>query len=150
MVRKVPRCFNWILANAFVGPVVRISPDEIHLADSDNYEKLYYIGSKAPSKAPYFYDAFGFKVAAFGTTGNELHRVRRAAISPAFSRKVCLQLESVVQEKATRLVSRMNDLLDEGKPVDLHHGFRALAVDVVTDFAFDHDYKQLDSPNFWY
>jgi hypothetical protein len=115
------------------GSVVRISPDEIHLADPENYEKLHYIGSKAPSKAPYFYDAFGLKTAAFGTTSNELHRVRRAAISPAFSRKAVLQLEDIVQEKTAKLISRMKDLLDEGKPVDLHHGFRALSVDIITD-----------------
>ncbi|KFY83897.1 hypothetical protein V500_09804 [Pseudogymnoascus sp. VKM F-4518 (FW-2643)] len=130
------------------GPVVRISPDEIHLADPENYEKLHYIGSKAPSKAPYFYDAFGLKTAAFGTTSNEIHRVRRAAISPAFSRKAVLELESIVQEKSTKLNSRIKDLLDEGKPVDLHHGFRALSVDIVTDYSFDNDYKQLDSPTF--
>lgn len=109
---------------------------------------MHYIGSKAPSKAPYFYDAFGLKTAAFGTTSNELHRVRRSAIGPAFSRKACLQLESIVQEKAAKLISRMRDLLNEGKSVDLHHGFRALSVDVITDFSFDNDYKQLDSPTF--
>ena len=42
----------------------------------------------------------------------------------------------------------MRDLLNEGKSVDLHHGFRALSVDVITDFSFDNDYKQLDSPTF--
>lgn len=127
---------------------MRISPEEIHLADPENYERLHHIGSKAPSKAPYFYDAFGLKTAAFGTTSNELHRIRRSAIGPAFSRKACLQLESIVQEKAAKLVRRMNVLLDEGKSVDLHHGFRALSVDVITDFSFDNDYKQLDSPTF--
>ncbi|CZR67799.1 related to cytochrome P450 CYP3/CYP5/CYP6/CYP9 subfamilies [Phialocephala subalpina] len=130
------------------GPVVRISPDEIHLADPENYEKLHYVGSKAPSKAPYFYDAFGLKIAAFGTTSNELHRIRRAAISPAFSRKAVLQLEDIVQEKTAKLINRIKDLLDEGKPVDLHHGFRALSVDIITDYSFDNDYKQLDSPTF--
>lgn len=137
-----------MIVNDWAGPVVRISPDEIHLADPENYEKLHYIGSKAPSKAPYFYDAFGLKTAAFGTTSNELHRVRRAAISPAFSRKAVLQLEDIVQEKTAKLISRIKDLLDEGKPVDLHHGFRALSVDIITDYSFDNDYKQLDSPTF--
>lgn len=136
------------MINVLTGPVIRISPDEIHLADPDNYEKVYYIGSKAPSKSPYFYDAFGLKTAAFGTTSNELHRVRRAAINPVFSRKAVLQLEDIVQEKTAKLISRMENLLAEGKPVDLHHGYRALSVDIITDYSFDDDYKQLDSPNF--
>jgi hypothetical protein len=130
------------------GPVVRISPEEIHLNDPENHEKIYYIGSTAPSKAVYFYGSFGMKTAAFATTDNALHRVRRAAIHPVFSRKAVLQLEDVVQAKAQKLVHRMEEFLSQSKPVDLHHGYRALAVDVVTDYSFDNCYNQLDSPNF--
>jgi len=128
------------------GPV--ISPDEIHLNDPGNYEKVYYIRFTAPSKAGYFYDAFGLKTAAFGTTDNALHRVRRAAINPVFSRKAVLQLEDVIQAKTQGLVHRMEDILSERKPVDLHHGYRALAVDIVTDYSFDNCYNQLDTPDF--
>jgi hypothetical protein len=134
--------------NVWTGPVVRISPTEIHLSDPDNYEKVYYIGKKAPSKAPYFYNGFGLKTAAFGTCPNELHRVRRAAINPVFSRKFVIQQENIVQEKTTKLINRIKSFLDEGKTVDLHHGYRALSVDIITDYSFDNDYKQLDSPNF--
>jgi hypothetical protein len=130
------------------GPIIRISPDEIHLIDPGNYEKVYYIRSTAPSKAGYFYDPFGLKTAAFGTTDNALHRVRRAAINPVFSRKAVLQLEDVIQAKTQKLVHRMEDILSEGKPVDLHHGYRALTVDIVTDYSFDNCYNQLDMPNF--
>lgn len=42
----------------------------------------------------------------------------------------------------------MEDLLTEGKPVDLHHGYRALSVDIVTDYSFDNCYNQLDAPSF--
>jgi hypothetical protein len=69
------------------GPVVRISPNEIHLSDLENYEKIYYIGSKAPSKAGYFYNAFGLHTAAFSTPGNELHCVRCSVLNLLFSRK---------------------------------------------------------------
>lgn len=130
------------------GPVVRISPDEIHLSDPDNYEKVYYVGSKAPSKAPYYYNAFGLKTAAFGTISNELHRVRRAAANPLFSRKAVLELENVVQSKVQKLIRRMNDRSSNTQPVDLHHGYRALAVDIISDYAFDNCYNQLDAPDF--
>ncbi len=88
------------------------------------------------------------KTAAFGTTSNELHRVRRAVINPVFSRKAVLQLEHIIQEKTAKLVSRMKGLVIQGKSVDLHHGYRALSVDVITDYSFDNDYQQLDSPTF--
>ncbi len=42
----------------------------------------------------------------------------------------------------------MKGLVIQGKSVDLHHGYRALSVDVITDYSFDNDYQQLDSPTF--
>lgn len=137
-----------LISMGLTGPIVRISPDEIHLSDPDNYEKIYYIGSKAPSKAGYFYSAFGLKTAAFGTLSNDLHRVRRGALNPLFSRKSVLELEGVVQSKVDKLLRCVGEELAQGEPVDLYHGFRALAVDVITDYSFDNCYNQLDTPDF--
>lgn len=88
------------------------------------------------------------RTAAFVTPSNELHRVRRAVANPVFSRKAVLGLEEVVQSKTKRLVSRIEEAISEAKPVDLHHGYRALAVDVITDYAFDNCYDQLEMVNF--
>jgi hypothetical protein len=125
---------------------VRISPNDIHLSDPENYEKIYYVGSKF-WKSPNFYGPFGLKTAAVTTLRNEVHRVRRAAINPLFSRKVVLDLEGVVQSKVQKLCRRLSETLRVGKPMDLHHGFRAVSVDVITDYAFDNCYNLLDSPS---
>lgn len=127
---------------------MRISPNEVHLSDAENYEKIYFIGSKAPSKAAYFYSAFGLKTAGFGTISNELHRVRRGALNPLFSKRAVLQLEDVVQAKVEKLMDSASHKLERGESVDLYHGFRALSVDVITDYAFDNCYNQLDTPDY--
>ncbi|ELR03254.1 hypothetical protein VC83_02379 [Pseudogymnoascus destructans] len=129
------------------GPVIRITPDEIHLADPDNYETIYHVGSKY-SKSSAFYRAFGSNSAAFTTASNELHRIRRAALNPLFSRKMVLQLEEVVQSKAQKLCRRLAEALVAGQPLDLHHGFRAVSVDVITDYAFDDCHNLLDRADF--
>lgn len=127
--------------------MVRITPDEIHLADPGNYERIYSVGSKY-SKAPGFYGAFGSNSAAFTTASNETHRVRRAALNPLFSRKMVLELEDVVQSKAQKLYQRLTDAVVARTALDLHHGFRAVSVDVITDYAFDNCYDLLDRPDF--
>jgi hypothetical protein len=126
--------------------VIRISPNDIHLSDPENYDKIYYVGSKF-WKSPNFYGPFGLKTAAVTTLRNEVHRVRRAAINPLFSRRVVLDLEGVVQLKVQWLCRRLSEALRAGKPMDLHHGFRAVSVDVITDYAFDNCFNLLDSPN---
>jgi cytochrome P450 len=134
-----------LIGGTWTGPIVRISPNEIHLSDPENYEKIYYIASRAPAKAGYFYNVFGLHTAAFHTPSNELHRVRRGALNPLFSRKAVQELEGLVQSKLVKLSRRVNEAVTDGKPVDLHHGFRALAVNVITNYTFDNCYNQLDT-----
>lgn len=125
------------------GPIVRITPDEVHLADADNYDKIYYIGTKY-WKSPNYYNALCVPHSSFGSTPNEIHRIRRGALNPMFSRQRVLELEGIVQEKANKVCWRMQAGVDQGKPVDLHHAFRAVSVDVISDFAFDGCYDFLD------
>jgi len=104
------------------------------------------VGSKF-WKSPHFYGSWGLNTAAVTTLRNEVHRVRRAAINPLFSRKVVLDLEGIVQSKVQKLCQRLSETLRVGKPMDLHHGFRAVSVDVITDYAFDNCYNLLDRPS---
>jgi hypothetical protein len=129
------------------GPIVRITPDEVSLSDPSNYEKIYSVGSKY-SKDPVFYDSFGTPEAAFNTASNELHRIRRAALNPMFSRKSVLELEDVVQEKVNKLCQRLEMGLEEGKAVDLHHGLMCVSADVLSEFAFDQCFNLLNEDDF--
>ena len=36
---------------------------------------------------------------------------------------------------------------NQGEEMDLHHGFRAVSVDVITDYALNKSYNLLDSPD---
>lgn len=68
-------------------------------------------------------------------------------INPMFSRKMVLELEDVVQEKAANLLRRMDAGILNKEPLDLHHAFRSVSVDVITDYAFDRSYNLLDTPD---
>ncbi|KAI9865656.1 MAG: hypothetical protein M1813_002114 [Trichoglossum hirsutum] len=129
------------------GPIIRITPSEIHLGDPENYEKIYHVGTKY-WKSPEFYGVFETGTSAFGTFSNELHRVRRAALSPLFSRKMVLSLEDIVQSKVQKLCDKAARMLNANQPVNLHNGFRAVSIDVLTDYAFDNCYNLLDQPGF--
>ena len=53
------------------GPVVRITPDEIHPSDPENCEKIYHVESRL-GKDPSFYGYFGADTATF-TTPNQTY-----------------------------------------------------------------------------
>ncbi|KAL5319155.1 hypothetical protein ACEPPN_012204 [Leptodophora sp. 'Broadleaf-Isolate-01'] len=128
------------------GPVVRIAPNEIHLADPDNYDKIYSLSSKF-YKDPLFYNALGVEV-MFTAIANNEHRQRRAPLDHFFSRRAVLGLEDIVQEKVKKLCRRMHDSLDASKPVDLRAGTRAVSIDVLSEYAFDDCWNHLDVEDF--
>ncbi|EYE93682.1 cytochrome P450 [Aspergillus ruber CBS 135680] len=129
------------------GPVIRITPNEVHLSDPKNLEKIYSIGSRY-GKHGDFYRAVGSERASLATESPEAHRIKRSAINPFFSRRKVLSLEEVVQGTAKKIVSRMQSAFETSGRLDLHYAFRAVSVDVITNYAFDESYKLLDAPDF--
>ncbi|KFY66112.1 hypothetical protein V496_02171 [Pseudogymnoascus sp. VKM F-4515 (FW-2607)] len=126
------------------GTVVRITPDEVHLSDPDNYEIINCVGTKFAKSSP-FYDSFGIGYSTFSSGPNDIHRIRRGMLNPFFSRQTVLSLESIVHSKADKLINLLNTKLPKHQAVDLHHAFRAISVDVITDYAFGHCYNLLDT-----
>ncbi|KAF2171562.1 hypothetical protein M409DRAFT_18674 [Zasmidium cellare ATCC 36951] len=127
------------------GPIVRITPEEVHIAaDADSYDRIYHVGSKY-SKSPNFYNALCAPYSSFGALSNEVHRLRRGAMNPMFSRQKVLDLESIVQEKAGKVCRSMQIGIESGQPVNLHQIFRAVSVDVASEYAFDRCYDFLEA-----
>jgi cytochrome P450 len=126
------------------GPIVRIDPNEVHLAaDADDYDRIHHVGSKY-SKSPNFYNAMCAPHSSFGTISNEAHRIKRGAMNPMFSRQKVLDLESIVQAKVDKVIRRVQEGLEADTAVDLHHAFRAVSVDVASEFSFGECYDFLD------
>ncbi|KUJ12574.1 cytochrome P450 [Mollisia scopiformis] len=125
------------------GPVVRITPDEVHLSDPENYDSIYYIGSKY-AKVEQYYASMSCGYSSFTTMSNEAHRIKRARLNPFFSKKKIIEFESIIQSNAKKLCDLVARKFEEGEEMDLHHGYRAVSVDVITDIAFNQCYNLLD------
>ncbi|KAL8839813.1 MAG: hypothetical protein Q9176_004216 [Flavoplaca citrina] len=128
------------------GPIVRVAPHEVHLSDPEHYDKIYTVRSKF-SKDAQFYGGFANPNSMFTTPSNELHRARRGDLNPFFSRKVVFDHETMVQEKVNKLMGRIEEALDSDMGLDVHHGLRAVSIDVITDYAFGESYRLLDQPD---
>ena len=128
------------------GPIVRIQPNEIHLSDQQHFETIYHVGSKY-TKSPVYYGALCIPNATHTAASNEIHKRKRARLNPMFSRKMVLELEDVVHDKANKVIALTYAGIATKQPVDLHHAFRCVSVDVITEYAFDKSYDLLDSPD---
>ncbi|KAI0966725.1 cytochrome P450 [Xylaria arbuscula] len=129
------------------GPVVRINLDEVHIHDKDLYLEVFKMGSKF-YKSNRFYMCFASDYSVFNVSDPRDHRNKRAALSPLFSQRAVFELESVIQDKIDHMMRKMSELSSTGKSVNFHFIFRAVTIDIVTDFCYAEPYNQLDAPAF--
>lgn len=89
-----------------------------------------------------FYQLFGLSKSVFGVIDPSIHKARRAALNPSFSRRTILELEPLIQAKVTKLCSRLEEgYAKRGRAANMHNAYQALTIDTVTDFAYATSYK---------
>ena len=135
--------------HAIKGPVVRISPYELHIDDPDFYDEIYVGGSvRKTQKYLWAVRMFGRSTSTFGTIEHDLHRIRRAALSPFFSKSSVQRLEPTVQNVVDKLMNRLKDLRGSGTTVNLIDAFSALTGDVIWQYAFAKSPGFMEHPEF--
>lgn len=72
----------------------------------------------------------------FGTVSHDLHRKRRAAISPLFSKGAIKASETVIYEQAELLCESLGKQLEENGIAEMRTNFTAWATDVISILAF--------------
>lgn len=92
---------------------------------------------------------FGTTDAAVGTIDHELHRVRRSALNPFFSKQAVTRLEPVIKANVDHLYRRLREFAGTEKPVNLGDAFTCLSADVIGAYAFGKEYGFLDSEDFF-
>ncbi|KAF2101805.1 putative cytochrome P450 [Rhizodiscina lignyota] len=150
----------------YAGPIIRITPDDLHVSDPSFYSILY--SPTAPSdlspteskralrrhKSLYFCRQFGTGQQAFqATCDHDLHRYRRAAVERFFSPANIKKLQGLVRGKAEKLCSR---LLEAGKTheaqsegVRIKFALSCFATDVITNYALGSKESTLDRADFF-
>lgn len=114
----------------YLGPIVRINPDELSIRDAEYWDKLYAPGKRMniPTR---FAKIFPLKGSMLFTPSHEIHKARRKAVEPFFSRQNIARIEPMIVEQATILDERLRQISGSGKVVTLEHAIFAFASDVV-------------------
>ena len=134
-----------LLISKLLGPIVRINPTELHISDPDYYDTLYNREGKW-EKNPFYVNSFGNLVSGFGTVDHDLHRLRRSAINPFFSKQKVAALQTVIQQLADKLCKKLENIRATGEVVPLECAFDAFTMDVITEYSLDTSFGYLDQP----
>jgi len=108
--------------------------------DKDLYLEVFKIGSKF-IKSDRFYMCFASDYSVFNVSDPRDHRNKRSALSPLFSQRAVFELEGVIQDKIEHMMRKISELSAAEKLVNFHFIFRAVTIDIVTDFCYAEPYK---------
>ncbi|KAL3491856.1 cytochrome P450 [Aspergillus germanicus] len=129
------------------GPIVRISPHELHVNDPDFYEVLYSRDSPR-NKYEYFTRQFGVTGSMASTVDHYRHRLLRSNMNPYFSMARVRKQEPVIQTLVDKLFDRLQAYKGTGSPVNLQHALTCFTTDVVSEYTMGSGYNYLDEPDF--
>ena len=104
---------------------MRINPDEIHISDPDFYAVLYTGGQERRDKVFKHTRQFGAPNSVLGAVHHDLHRMRRAILSPFFSKASVYRLEPVIQDKVDEMMERIEGFRLSKLPIPLFDMFAA-------------------------
>lgn len=130
------------------GPIVRISPYELHVDEPDFYDELYTGAGNPRDKWTFSADVVGTPSSFFAAVQHHVHRARRAPLNRLFSKKSVNQLSAGIAVHVEKLCERIAEFKGMAKPLSLRYAFAALTIDVVSEYAFAKTYGALDDPDF--
>ena len=127
------------------GPIVRISPYEIHLKDPNFYDELFAGYTRRRDKYGWFVGASSGH-SMFGTVRADVHRKRRGALNPFFSKKSIAGIEPVVQDRIDELCDNIRGHIKSGEPLEVHMAFMAVTLDIISYHSFGKSLGLLKEP----
>ncbi|KAH9905309.1 cytochrome P450 [Xylariomycetidae sp. FL2044] len=135
------------------GPIVRISPDEVHTNDPSMVDEIYAAGGRRREKSALWTGSLTGPVAhsILTTVDHDLHRRRRQAMANSFSRSSIAKLEPVLHSKVQQLCAKFLRY-PKGKVFDVTSAYSCFTTDVISEYCFGEPFGLLDQddwePNF--
>ncbi|OTA89154.1 hypothetical protein M434DRAFT_79664 [Hypoxylon sp. CO27-5] len=130
------------------GPIVRISPYELHIHDANFFDKLYNRDGYW-NKYDWAYDAHNSQLSTLASIDHNVHKRRRAAMSPFFSKASAASRQSIIREMTSKLCRRLDGFVNsKDSRVRLGAALGALTRDVATEFLLSKSFNNLDAEDF--
>ena len=106
---------------------MRITPWEIHVNDVDFLDDIYAPSFRRQEKYAYQIRTLPVPLSVGGTIQHDLHRKRREALNPFFSKKSVQSLEPMIAKKTKLLRARIDEHFASRNPLSLSDVYFAFA-----------------------
>ncbi|KAI0095562.1 cytochrome P450 [Nemania sp. FL0031] len=130
------------------GPIIRISPHELHVNDAAFFDTLYNRSEGVWHKYDWAVDAFATKGASIWTADHTLHKNRRLPMNPFFSKAKVSAQQDMIMRHVQAALGRLSRFAELEKTVDLGAAFTAFVRDVTNEYIFGKHYGDLEKEDF--
>ncbi|OQE43450.1 hypothetical protein PENCOP_c003G08163 [Penicillium coprophilum] len=130
------------------GPIIRINPRELHIQDAPYFETFY--GSSRPaSKLKDLEHRFNNPSSAFATSDHSLHRIRRGALNPFFSKRKISDRVPLIRGHMDELCSRLKrEFQGTGRVLVINEMWGCWTTDIIIEYCFERRYNFIRDPDF--
>ncbi|KAI8965300.1 cytochrome P450 family protein [Daldinia sp. FL1419] len=117
------------------GPIIRITPTEVSIADPDFVDYIYSPGSGHKRDKDFQkVKALGINTSIGGAVSHDLHRRRRDALNPFFSHRGVVKFASKLEEKIQQVENQFLQAEKSARVVNLSDIYFGFASDVVNEY----------------
>jgi hypothetical protein len=102
---------------SYLGPIIRIGPNEIHIEDSQYFDTIF--GFRPLNKEALTAKEFGINHALFGVEDYKTYTKKRAAFGDAFSRSKLFKIQDQINKDIENGCAWVEEQSKDGGPVDL-------------------------------
>lgn len=129
------------------GPIVRITPWELHVKDPQFYNTLYSGPGKHRNKDPLFSN-IGYPKSIFSLNSHEAHRPWRRILGHFLKKGAVKDLEPVIQANTQALCKHFSTAVESKGALELYTAFHCFTSDTLSQHAFGRDigFRYLDEP----
>ncbi|SPO04666.1 related to cytochrome P450 CYP3/CYP5/CYP6/CYP9 subfamilies [Cephalotrichum gorgonifer] len=129
------------------GPIIRISPFELHVSDPAFFDTLYRQDG-VWHKYDWAVDAFAAHGATLFTADHHLHKARRQPLNPFFSKARVVSHLGLIQRHVEKLCARLSELAKSKMTFDLGAATTAVSRDIANEFIIGKHYNSLGKEDF--
>ncbi|KAI0428311.1 cytochrome P450 [Xylaria sp. FL1042] len=129
------------------GPIIRISPHELHINDTVFFDQLYRQDG-VWDKYDWSVDAFATQGALLLTPDHELHKARRQPLNAFFSKARVSSRQDIIDRHMSKLYGRISVFAESRKIFNLGAALTAVVRDIAFDFILGKNYGSLDKDDF--
>ncbi|KAI0964898.1 cytochrome P450 [Xylaria arbuscula] len=129
------------------GPIIRISPYELHVSDPAFFDVLYRQDGRW-DKYAWAVDAFTAGGSTIFLADHAIHRARRQPLSHYFSKGRVASRQEVLQRHQRKLLVQISNFVDRPNAINLGAAVKAFTRDVANEYILDKDYNSLGQEEF--